>query len=615
MSFITVLRRSVLICCVFTASMVQAQNVKQDSAFLRANYTKLERMIPMRDGVKLFTAIYVPKDESATYPFLLMRTPYSCSPYGEAEYPRRIVANTGLLHERYIFVKQDVRGRYMSEGQFEEVTPHVANKKSKKDVDESSDTFDTIEWLLKNIKNNNGRAGIFGISYPGFYATASLPGAHPALKAVSPQAPVTDEFQGDDAYHNGAFFLMDNMSFMNYFDHPRKSPWKQYPEITEIEIEDTYTFFQKLGPIGQVNEKYLKHKSKIWDEYLAHPTYDSYWQSRNIRQHLKDIKPAVLVVGGWFDAEDLFGALRTYEAIEKQSPNNTNRLIMGPWTHGAWSSRDWSSYVSYAFGANTAEFFKVMEANFFNFYLKDKGKFDVPKATVFETGSNTWRSYDAWPPAKAVKKNLYLQEGKGLSFTAPTKRKSYDEYVSDPANPVPYTKDKIGDRDPTYMAADQRFVANRPDVQVFQTDLLDADVVVSGPIGVTLYFSTTGTDADFVVKVIDVTPKGDTATIQQLVRGDVFRGKFRNSFEKPEPFVPGQVTPVKFQLNDVAHAFKKGHRIMVQIQHSWYPLVDMNPQKFMNIPDAKPSDFQKATHRLYHDEGRASFVEILSEPY
>jgi len=610
MTFNKLYAAGVLVWLLCLAQLAPAQNLKQDSAYLRTNYIKLERMIPMRDGVKLFTAIYVPKDESASYPFLITRTPYSCAPYGENNYPRRVVSNTTLLYEKYIFVKQDVRGRYMSEGNFEEVTPHIADKKSKKDVDESSDTFDTIEWLLKNIKNNNGRAGIFGISYPGFYATASLPGAHPALKAVSPQAPVTDEFQGDDAYHNGAFFLMDNMSFMNYFDHPRSSPWKQYPPITSIEMNNTYPFFKELGPIKQVNDKYLKHKSKIWDEYLAHPTYDSYWQNRNIRQHLKDIKPAVLVVGGWFDAEDLFGALRTYEAIEKQTTSNNNRLVMGPWTHGAWAGRDWSSYVSYTFGANTTEFYKVMESSFFNFYLKDKGKFNVPEATVFETGSNQWRTYDAWPPAKAVKKKLYMQEGKLLSFTEPTKRSSFDEYVSDPANPVPYTAAVLDDRDPSYMAADQRFVANRPDVRVYQTGVLDADVVVSGPIGVNLFFSTTGTDADFVVKLIDVMPNGDTATIQQLVRGDVFRGKFRNSFEKPEAFVAGQVTPVKFQLNDIAHAFKKGHRIMVQVQHSWFPLVDINPQKFINIPDAEPTDFQKATHRLYHDASHASYIEL-----
>lgn len=595
---------------VFLAGGAWGQNLKQDSAFLRANYVKLERMIPMRDGVKLFTAIYVPKDESGKYPFLITRTPYSCAPYGENNYPRRIASNTALLYEKYIFVKQDVRGRYMSEGTFEEVTPHVAVKKSKKDVDESSDTFDTIEWLLKNIKSNNGRAGIFGISYPGFYATASLPEAHPALKAVSPQAPVTDEFQGDDAYHNGAFFVMDNMSFMNFFDHPRSAPWKQYPEIAQIEVKSTYPFFKALGPIKNVNEKYLKNKSKIWDEYLAHPTYDSYWQSRNIRAHLKDVKPAVLVVGGWFDAEDLFGALRTYEAIEKLNVKNDNRLIMGPWTHGAWASRDWSSYVSYKFGSNTTEFFKTMELNFFNFYLKEKGKFNVPEATVFETGSNQWKMYDAWPPAKAVRTKLYLQEGKTLSFTAPNGRNSFEEYVSDPANPVPYTAADLDDRDPSYMAADQRFVSKRPDVQVYQSDVLTADVVVGGPVGVDLFFSTTGTDADFIVKLIDVSPSGDTATIQQLVRGDVFRGKFRNSFEKPEAFVAGKVTEVKFQLNDVSHAFKKGQRIMVHVQHSWFPLVDLNPQKFMNIPDATPADFQKATHRLYHDAGHASYVEI-----
>ncbi|MCE7862207.1 MAG: CocE/NonD family hydrolase [Bacteroidetes bacterium CHB5] len=603
-----------------TTVSVYGQTAKEDSTFLRENYVKIERLIPMRDGVKLFTAIYIPKDASQKYPFLLTRTPYSCAPYGEDNYPRRLTSNQALFREKYIFVRQDVRGRYMSEGQFEEVTPHKP-KKTKKDTDESSDTFDTIEWLLKNIRNNNGRVGLTGISYPGFYATAALPDAHPALKAVSPQAPVTDEFIGDDAYHNGAFFLLDNASFMNSFDAPRNGPVQQYGRLSNHRFKNAYDFYLDLGPIKNVNELYFKERGKIWNEYLEHNTYDAYWQARNIRQYLKNIKPAVLVVGGWFDAEDLFGALRTYEAIEKQSPANKNHLVMGPWTHGAWAAATWDKYAGYTFGSNTADYFKDIETRFFNYYLKDKGSFNQAEASIFETGSNQWREYESWPPRNVKSEKLYLQAGGKLSFAAPETENTHVEYVSDPARPVPYTANHIAWRDPEYMAADQRFVSTRPDVQVFQSEILTEDITLSGPLVVNFYFSTTGSDADFVVKLIDVLAEQENAPanprtpsqegLQQLVRGDVLRGKFRNSFEKPEPFIPGAITPVTFTLNDVAHTFKKGHRIMIQVQHSWFPLVDRNPQKFMDISKAEASDFQKATHQLYFSKQYPSHVEVL----
>jgi putative CocE/NonD family hydrolase len=581
----------------------------QNTNNIKNNYTKIERMIPMRDGVKLFTAIYIPKDSGEKYPFLIERTPYSCRPYGENNYPGRLGPNKYFPGEKYIFVYQDVRGRHMSEGQFQEMTPAIDNKKSAKDVDESSDTYDAIEWLLKNIPNNNGKVGLYGISYPGFYASASLPNAHPAIKAVSPQAPVTDEFEGDDAYHRGAFYLMDNFSFMNFFDEPRTGPRQVDPFIdSTIDIQDVYDFYLKAGPLKNFNSQYFKGKSKIWNEYLQHATNDYYWQARNIRPHLKNVKPATLVVGGWFDAEDMFGALKTYEAIEKQSPGNNNRLIMGPWTHGAWESSEWSKFAGYTFGNNTNAYFQQVEFDFFNYYLKGKGNFTQPEATVFVTGSNQWKSFGQWPPEEAVSKTWLLNDNKTLLLKH-GKTTGVDEYVSDPENPVPYIDKKAGDRINAYMAADQTFASQRKDVVYYESDTLSNDLTITGPIKANLFVSTSGSDADFVVKIIDVLP-GDKP-VQQLVRAEVFRGKFRNSFKKPEPFVPNKITPLNVTLNSTAHTFLKGHRVMVQVQSSWFPLVDRNPQKFMDIPSADEADFQKATIRIYHDVSHPSKIEVL----
>ena len=577
------------ICC-FAATASYAQN---QSNFVKDNYTKIDTAIIMRDGIKLYTVIYMPKDESQSYPFLMERTPYSAGPYGADQYPREVGPNAGLMKEKYIFVNQDVRGRYMSEGINLEVTPYIADKKTKKDVDESSDTYDTVDWLLKNIKNNNGRVGLAGISYPGFYATACLPGAHPAIKAVSPQAPVTDEFIGDDANHNGAFFLLDNFGFMNFFDMERNGPVKDYGKpVFTASIKDAYQFYLKMDNIKNTNSaKYYNNKSVIWNEYLQHDTYDSYWKARNIRPHLKNISIPTLVVGGWFDAEDLFGALHTYEAIEKQSPNNNNRLVMGPWTHGAWASEEWTKFATHEFSSNTSKYFQdSLETKFFNYYLKDKGNFAAAEATIFETGSNQWKDYAAWPPKNASPVEYYFNNQNKLSTKKESNKTGFDEYVSDPNKPVPYTNGIFGRRNNEYMAEDQRFAAIRPDVVVFETEVLAEDMVLAGRIVTDLYVSTSTTDADFIVKLIDVLP--DTATtakgaprgfsmagLQRLVRAEVMRGKFRNNPEKPEPFVPNKISEVKFDLNDVAHTFKKGHKIMVQVQSSWFPLIDRNPQK------------------------------------
>lgn len=571
-------------------------------------YTKIERMIPMRDGVKLFTSIYIPNDSTTDYPVLMMRTPYSVAPYGEDKMRKKLGPNPLFSDEKYIYVYQDVRGRNMSEGNFEEMTPAIDNKRSNKDVDESSDAFDTIEWLLKNIKHNNGRVGLYGISYPGFYATASLPNAHPAIKAVSPQAPVTDEFVGDDAYHRGAFFLMDNFSFLNYFDKPRTGPGTSKGSInSDIKFDDAYDFYLKTGALKNFNDRYFQGQSKIWNEYLQHNTKDEYWQARDIRKHLKNVKPATLVVGGWFDAEDLFGALNTYSAIEQLNKKNDNRLVMGPWTHGAWAAKEWKKFDLYDFGSNTSSYFQKMELDFFNFYLKDKGNFDAGKATIFITGKNEWKSFDQWPPKETKPVKWYLNQNQQLQFSNKD-LKGWSEYISDPSNPVPYTDKKSKGRVGTYMAEDQTFASKRDDVLYFESPVLENDVTLCGPIQIRLNASITGTDADFVVKLIDVLPDG-TAT-QRMVRAEVLRGKFRNSFEKPEAFVPDKITPVTFELNDVAHSFLKGHKIMIQIQSSWFPLVDRNLQQFMEIPKANDEDFKKETIRIYHNNQYPSSIEV-----
>jgi uncharacterized protein len=579
------------------------------------HYNKIDTVITMRDGIKLYTQVFIPKDSSELHPILFMRTPYSCYPYGSGNYPTSISPNDSLMRENYIYVKQDVRGRHMSEGINEEVTPYKPNKKSNKDIDESSDTFDSIEWLLKFLKNHNGRVGLYGISYPGFYATASLPGAHPAIKAVSPQAPVTDEFVGDDANHNGAFFLLDNFSFMEGFERPRSGPLYFYntPLFPPTDYNDAYRFFLDMQTIKASNgAEYFNGKGKLWNEYLQHDTYDDYWRSRNIRQHLKNIKIPVLVVGGWFDAEDLFGSLHTYEAIEKQSPGNKNFLVMGPWIHGAWAATEWRKWGTHEFGVNINKYYHdSIETAFFNYYLKDKGSFNLAEATMYETGSNQWRSFNQWPPANAHQVPYFFGDRNRLTSEKNSAQQSFSEYLSDPNKPVPYTDGIHGDRSREYMVEDQRFTAGRPDVLVFESDTLKEDLTIAGPIVADLFVSITGTDADFIVKLIDVLPSNDTrAGMQRLVRAEVMRGKFRNDLSKPEPFIPNKISEIKYTLNDALHTFKKGHRIMVQVQSSWFPLVDRNPQQFLRIPEAKETDFKKATIRLWHDKANPSRVVL-----
>ncbi|HEX8333875.1 MAG TPA: CocE/NonD family hydrolase [Segetibacter sp.] len=593
---------------------------RNDSAWILRNYNKIERYIPMRDGVKLFTSIYVPKDNDEKHPILLNRTPYSCAPYGEDKF-KAFWENhyKEYCREKYIMVYQDVRGRWMSEGEFVDVRPFNPNKKTNKDVDEASDTYDTIDWLTKNLAGNNGNVGVFGISYPGFYATMASLSNHPALKAVSPQAPVTDWFIGDDFHHNGAFMLMDAFGFYSSFGKPRPSPTSIGPTAFDYSTKDNYKFYLETGALSNFSKKYMGDTFKFWTDLMNHPNYDAWWKARNVRNFTQNVKPATLVVGGLFDAEDVFGAWATYQSIEKKSRTTNNRLVMGPWFHGGWVRSDGSNLGNVQFGSKTSEWYqKNMEIPFFQHYLKGKGSDkDIAEANIFFTGENTWKKLPQWPPSDMQNKELYLQAKGKLSWSKPVTQNKFSEYVSDPAKPVPYTEDVHFRRTREYMSDDQRFAARRPDVLVFQTDVLSDDVTLAGPVLADLMVSITGTDADFVVKVIDVFPDKFSYAdddkylmdgYQMLVRGEVMRGKFRNSFEKPTPFIPNQTTNVKFTLPDVAHTFKQGHRIMIQVQSSWFPLVDRNPQKFVDIYHAKDEDFQKATIRIHHSGNAASKI-------
>jgi putative CocE/NonD family hydrolase len=602
---------------------------------VKEHYTKYEFRIPMRDGKLLFTAVYVPKDSSRSYPFMVDRTPYSVAPYGVDQYRKMLGPSDEFQRAGYIFVYQDVRGRYMSEGSFVEMRPHIDNKKSNSDVDDSSDMYDTVEWLLKNVPNNNGKVGIWGISYPGFYTSASIIDSHPAIKAASPEAPMTDLFKGDDAYHGGAFMLAANFGFYTFFK-PQQTPIfpPKNMRFFEYGTADGYDFFLRMGPLAGAKPLYFKDPNWLWDDQVAHDTYDDYWKARNLAPHMRNIHCAVLTVGGWFDAEDLQGPFSTYNAIGKNNPEIYNGIVVGPWVHGGWARYDGNHLGSVSFASNTGQFFRgQILFPFFEQYLKGGNDAKLPAAYVFETGTNTWREYTSWPPKNTESKMLYFRENGGLSFEPPADAAgASDQYVSDPNKPVPFVSYPSTSVPQEYMVADQRFAASRPDVVVYQTEPLEQDVTIVGPISPKLFASTSGTDSDWIVKLIDVYPEDypdDTAApdnapplkdvpppsikmagFEQLVRGEPMRGKFRKSFEHPEAFTPGKVEEVSFTMPDVNHTFRRGHRIMVQVQSSWFPLIDRNPQVFENIPDAKPNDFQKATERIYRDKAQASGIAI-----
>lgn len=607
--------RSRLFTILFLLSLFAAGLHAQQDSFVQDEYEKSSYDIEMRDGVKLHTIVYTPKDKSQEYPFLIWRTPYSIGPYGD-RMRSRLSPNKWIEKDKYIFVWQDVRGKYMSEGEFENMRPVLGEYNSAQDVDETTDTWDTVDWLVKNIKNNNGRAGMYGVSYPGFYAVMGSINAHPAMKATSPQAPISDWFLWDDMHHNGAFTLPLTFNFFQSFGQPRPEPTTRRNPGIQYASADMYHFFLDLGPVKNINERYLHGEIDFWNQIVAHPNYDHFWQLRSTLPHLEDITPAVLVVGGWYDSEDLSGALHTYKTIERNNREASNRLVMGPYTHGGWHYPAYDDPSRIPFVQDDPDFFlREVEAPFFRYYLKGEGELDLPGAWVFETGGDQWRAYDAWPPENLEEETFYLQAGPGIGNTLPESTgRPYEEFVSDPAKPVPYTSIFHSARsfyNRQYMSEDQRFAATRPDVLVFEGPVLKEDVTYSGPVHVELYVSTTGTDADWVVKLIDVYP--DTAGnlgmdpreieiggYQMLVRGDIFRGKYRNSFEHPEPFVPGEVTHVGFDLPDINHRFRKGHRMMVQVQSSWFPLFDRNPQTFTDIYTCDEDAFIKAVHRVYH---------------
>ena len=619
------LRNLLLLLLLFSFFSSSAQT-DQDSLWIMENYTKKEMYITMRDGIRLFTSIYEPKDKSEQHPILMMRTPYSCAPYGTA-FSQRLISTHWKYYcrENYIIVLQDVRGRWMSEGDFVDVRPFIKDKKNNLEIDEASDTYDTIDWLIKNLVDNNGKVGTFGISYPGFYATMTAASGHPALKAVSPQAPVTEWFLGDDFHHNGVFFPMDGFVFYSSFGKPRPTPTTVGSPGFQFTIKDNYKFYLETGTLKNL-ARLIGDSIRFWHEMYEHPNYDEWWQARNARNAMYNIKPAMLTVGGLFDAEDCFGAWNLYKAIETQNPGISNKLVMGPWSHGQWASRDGSQLGNIKFGSSTAIWYQNnIEIPFFNYYLKGKGSDpNIAEATIFFSGENEWKKLSSWPPTNSTSTPIYLEANGSLSWTRSSEKKSFSEYISDPAHPVPYTEDVHQNRTTAYMDDDQRFASRRTDVLTFQTDILEEDLTLGGVLTADLFVDISTTDADFVVKLIDVFPDNFTypgATpsqgragggsypmggYQMLVRGEIMRGKFRNSFEKPEPFKPTKVEEVKFNLPDVAHTFKKGHRLMIQVQSTWFPLADRNPQKFVNIYEADLSDFQKATIKIHHESSNAS---------
>lgn len=594
--------------------------------YVRSHYTKMEFRVPMRDGKRLFTQVYIPND-GKDHPILLHRTPYGLQPYGLDRYKTTLGPTEDFEKSGYIFAFQDVRGRFMSEGTFVHMRPHNPRKKGKA-TDESSDAFDTIDWMVKNVPRNNGKVGAVGISYPGYYTSCAAIDGHPALKAVSPQAPIADWFW-DDMHHHGAFVLPLAFNFMARIEVPRKGLITEWPDRFDHKTADGYAFFMNLGPLSNANKRHFKGDRAFWNDLVAHPNYDEFWQSRNILPHLKGVKAATLVVGGLFDTEDLFGTFATYQAMQNQNPKADVRMVVGPWMHGGWLRTDGKQLGGADFGFKTAQTFRdTVELPFFEHHLKDAPAPDLPEALVFETGANRWRRFEQWPPKKAQPQRLHMASKGRLSVAAPTASSTASErFISDPAKPVPYTMEVTNRWAKKYMTEDQRFASWRPDVLVYRSEPLTEAVTVAGNMSAHIWLATTGTDADVVVKVIDELPgrmpghkqrpKGqrDLGGTQQLVRGEVMRGRFRRSYEAPEAFVPNEPSLVRFELHDVLHTFKRGHRIMIQVQSSWFPFIDRNPQTYVeSIFNAKPEDFQTQTHRVYRGDKTSSRIEFRILP-
>lgn len=629
--FTLIFLSTLIISCRKTAPKVADAEVSE--TYVADNYTKKEVDITMRDGIKLHTTIYSPKDTSKEYPIIMQRTPYSSQPYGAGKFKEKIAPNIHMMQDGYIVVYQNVRGRWLSEGHYENMRAYKPNKKTDQDIDESSDTYDTIEWLVNNVENNNGNVGIWGISYPGYYSTYAVVDAHPALKAASPQASIADFFF-DDFHHNGAY-LLSYFRATSLFGTPRPdgdkpidTAWYVLPELP---TEDQYQFFLDKGPLKNL-DRFFEYETTdtprmakegvtddyFWNELKEHPNYDELWQSRGLIQHLKNVKPTVatMVVAGEFDAEDLYGPLETYKNIEKYNAENYNTLVFGPWDHGGWARRKGQNIVgNYYFGDGISEFFQEnIETKFFDHFLKGSGDKNsgLPEAYVFDTGKKDWKTYDTWPPEGVVKKDMYLSPGQEL--TAEPKAVEEVKFISNIKKPVPYSEDiKTVFTPRKYMTDDQRFAARRGDVLVFETEVLENDMTLAGDIIAKLKVATTGTAADWIVKIIDVHPADEPAyegmqdhlkmsNYHLMVRSEVLRGRFRNSFAEPEPFVANQKTDVNIKLQDVFHTIKKGHKLQVQVQSTWFPLIDLNPQTYIdNIFNADESDFKTQTHTVFTD--------------
>ena len=590
---------------------------------LRQIYDKREVMIPMRDGVRLFTAIYEPKDRSRKHPILMMRTPYSCEPYGD-KFNRDLRSASNLyVKNNYILVYQDVRGRYKSEGEFVQVRPLNPEAKTGKGIDEATDTYDTIDWLLQNTYNN-GNVGTWGISYDGFYATMTASSRHPALKAVSPQGPVTDWFRGDDRHHNGAFTFLQTTNFLPALEgrHQEKGIMR------EIVKNDVYTDFLALGTFKDADALVNDTTPTLWNMIKTHPNFDEFWQTRDARRSCYDLQPAILVVGGLFDSEDCYGAWNLYKAIREQSPATNLYLAFGPWWHGGWKRADFQGFGNMYFGGSPSDFYlREIEYPFFRRYLEEEGEGPAHRVSVFHTGKNEWEFGDAWPLRSVREVPIYLHEGGRISGEAPSGTASFTEYISDMSRPVPYTANPTRYRTKEYMIDDQRFATARPDVITFVSDTLTDSLTLAGPIEVELQVAIGSTDADFMVKLIDVFPENYTypeearkyvadprypmSGYQLMVRGELFRGRYREGFDSPKAFTPDSITPVKYTLYDVAHTFLPGHRLMIQVQSSWFPIIDRNPQKFIDTYHCSVEDFEmRMPVKVYHQKDAASRIVV-----
>lgn len=590
---------------------------------LRQIYDKREVMIPMRDGVRLFTAIYEPKDRSRKHPILMMRTPYSCEPYGD-KFNRDLRSASNLyVKNNYILVYQDVRGRYKSEGEFVQVRPLNPEAKTGKGIDEATDTYDTIDWLLQNTYNN-GNVGTWGISYDGFYATMTASSRHPALKAVSPQGPVTDWFRGDDRHHNGAFTFLQTTNFLPALEgrHQEKGIMR------EIVKNDVYTDFLALGTFKDADALVNDTTPTLWNMIKTHPNFDEFWQTRDARRSCYDLQPAILVVGGLFDSEDCYGAWNLYKAIREQSPATNLYLAFGPWWHGGWKRADFQGFGNMYFGGSPSDFYlREIEYPFFRRYLEEEGEGPAHRVSVFHTGKNEWEFGDAWPLRSVREVPIYLHEGGRISGEEPSETASFTEYISDMSRPVPYTANPTRYRTKEYMIDDQRFATARPDVITFVSDTLTDSLTLAGPIEVELQVAIGSTDADFMVKLIDVFPENYTypeearkyvadprypmSGYQLMVRGELFRGRYREGFDSPKAFTPDSITPVKYTLYDVAHTFLPGHRLMIQVQSSWFPIIDRNPQKFIDTYHCSVEDFEmRMPVKVYHQKDAASRIVV-----